>query len=142
MRVMMIACTTGFTNKSSLAHAKGTGFVKMDMQDIGKEWSTLLALESCRRVYQFASSVIEEEPQASILAYAVFLALPRAQVKIYMNQYAIANRNCAKRLLPSQDGEQLKEVTEVKSFEQQRTATLQLWPIITVGFRVLFVTAA
>ncbi|PXF42824.1 hypothetical protein BWQ96_07418 [Gracilariopsis chorda] len=118
MRVMVIACTNGFMNKISLAYAQGTGLVEMDVKYIGTEWSTLVAVESRRRVHPFASGVIEEEPQASIVAYAVFLALSRAQGKINLNEYTMAYRNCAKLSLPSRDGEQWKEVLEVKGSQQ------------------------
>ncbi|KAI0563324.1 hypothetical protein FGB62_42g310 [Gracilaria domingensis] len=142
MRVMMIACTNGFTSNSSLAYAQGTGLVEMDVEEIDKEWSALVAVESRRELHRFGRGVIEERLQTNFVAYAVFLALVRAQEKTNVNKYAMAYRNCEKVSLPSRDGGEWKEVIESKESFPRIVATVQLWAIILVACWVVVVTAA
>ncbi|KAI0563340.1 hypothetical protein FGB62_42g311 [Gracilaria domingensis] len=142
MRVMMMGCTNGFTSNSSLAYAQGTGLIEMDVEDIDKEWSALVAAESRRELHRFGRGVIEERLQTNFVAYAVFLAAARAQEKTNVNKYAMAYRNCEKVSLPSRDGGEWKEVIESKESAPRIVATVQLWAIILVACWVVVVTAA
>ncbi|CAN8065585.1 unnamed protein product [Agarophyton chilense] len=141
MRVMMLGCTNGFTENSTLSYAQGTGVVELDVEDIEKNWIALIAVESRRNVYRFAKGVIDYNPETNPIAYAAFLAISRAQEKINVNKYAIAYRNCDRLSLPSRNADTWEETVEASSSIPRNTATIEQWAIILVICWVVFVTA-
>ncbi|PXF41901.1 hypothetical protein BWQ96_08353 [Gracilariopsis chorda] len=142
MRVMMLACTNGFTENGTLSYAQGTGLVEMDVGDVDGNWSTIIAVESRRFVYQFARGVVGEQFQTNAVAYAAFLAVSRAEDKINVNKYAIAYRNCKQLSVPSRNPESWVESIPFYRSEPRITATVELWAIIVLVCWLVVVTAA
>ncbi|PXF41902.1 hypothetical protein BWQ96_08354 [Gracilariopsis chorda] len=142
MRLAMLACTNGFTENSTMSYAEGTGLVEIDVEDIDKEWSTIIAVDNRRSLYQFARKVVRERLENNAVAFAVFLAESRAQDKINVNKYAIAYRNCRKLSVPSRNPESWIENVPISNSELRTTATVKLWAIVTLVCWLVVVTAA